>query len=573
MDATEKDRSGWSGDIKVLGGGGIGGKAEGLVRIAREVLTQITEGEFPEFVIRVPSFTVIGSDVFDDFMRLNDLYPIALSGSDDERIAHAFQKAVLPPQHLGSLREIVQSSTTPLAVRSSSLLEDALAHPFAGVYATKMTPNNQASPDERFRRLQEAIKFVYASTYFASALSYLTSLGRQQREEKMAVIIQEIVGRRRGDRFYPTVSGVARTYNYYPTGKATPHDGTASLALGLGRQIVDGGACWSYVPAFPMAPPPYTDLNERMDSTQRSFWAVNIGKPPLPDPVKETEYLVECPLTDAEYDGSLDQVVSTYFPDSDVLRAGRRPHGPWCVDFSPMLTLGTLPINGAIQRLLALAERTTGGAVEIELALDLPNDLSEPARLGFLQMRPMAVGTGERTLEPQTLEGADVVVAARHALGDGVRDDVTDIIYVDPERFESAKTREIALELAEHNRRLLGEKRPYVLIGFGRWGSSDPWLGIPVDWGQISGAAVLVEAALPQMNPDISQGSHFFHNLISFGVFYMATGRSAAAPVNWDWLAAQQTVADSDHVRHVRIEFPLQIEVDGIQGLGVIRHV
>ena len=182
MGATENDRSGWSGDIKVLGGGGIGGTAEGLVRIAREVLTQITEGEFPEFVIRVPSFTVIGSDVFDDFMRLNDLYPVALSGSEDDRIAHAFQKAVLPPQHLGSLREIVQSSTTPLAVRSSSLLEDALAHPFAGVYATKMTPNNQASPDERFRRLQEAIKFVYASTYFASALSYLTSLGRQQRE-------------------------------------------------------------------------------------------------------------------------------------------------------------------------------------------------------------------------------------------------------------------------------------------------------------------------------------------------------------------------------------------------------
>jgi len=573
MNTTDSDRDGWSGEITVVGGGGIGGKAEGLVRIAREVLTEITEGEFPEFALRVPSFTVIGTDVFDEFMRLNDLYRVALSGDDDERIAHAFQKGVLPPQHLGALRQLAHDCNTPLAVRSSSRLEDALAHPFAGVYATKMTPNNQASPDERFRRLQEAVKFVYASTFFASARTYIASLGRESQEEKMAVVIQEVVGRRHGDRYYPTVSGVARTYNYYPTGGATPHDGTASLALGLGCQIVDGGACWSYVPAYPMAPPPYADVRERMNSTQHSFWAVNVGKPPLPDPVKEAEYLIENSITDAEYDGSLDQVVSTYIPDSDVLRPGRRPRGPWCIDFSPMLTLGTLPINAVIQRLLALAERATGSAVEIELAVDIPADSREPARLGFLQMRPMAVSTGQQTLASEALEGADVVVAARHSLGDGTRDDVMDIVYVDPERFEASQTRQIAAELAEHNRRLLAEERPYILIGFGRWGSSDPWLGIPVEWGQIGGAAVLVEAALPQMNPDISQGSHFFHNLISFGVFYMATGRNAATPVDWDWLAEQQLIASTDHICHVRTATPLRVTVDGLQGLGVIRHV
>jgi hypothetical protein len=579
MSATEHDRDdgtrardGWIGDVKVVGGGGIGGKAEGLVRIAREVLTQIPEGEFPEFSIRVPTFTVIGTDVFDDFMRHNDLDAVALSGDDDERIAHAFQQGVLPAQHLGALREIVRHGTTPLAVRSSSLLEDALDHPFAGVYATKMTPNNQTSPDQRFARLQEAIKFVYASTFFRSARTYLETLGRGPREEKMAVIIQEVVGRRHGDRFYPTISSVARTYNYYPTGKATPHDGVANLALGLGRQIVDGGACWSYVPAYPMAPPPYADVGERLNATQRHFWAVNVGKPPVPDPVKETEYLVECPLEDAEYDGSLDHVVSTYIPASGVLRPGRRPTGPWCVDFSPALTLGTLPINGAIQRLLALSEQATGGAVEIELAIDVPHDRDEPARLGFLQMRPMAVSTSERSLDPADLAGPDVVVAARHSLGDGVRDDVTDIVYVDPEVFDASKTREVAGELADHNRRLLQEKRPYVLIGFGRWGTSDPWLGIPVDWGQVSGACVLVETALPQMNPDMSQGSHFFHNLISFSVFYLATGRGAANPVDWAWLTAQPEVARSKFVRHVRLPRALHIEVDGVQGLGVIRH-
>ena len=578
MSTTEHDRGGtrprdgWSGDCRVIGGGEIGGKAQGLVRIAREVLAEITEGEFPEFAIRVPNFTVIGTDVFDEFMSLNDLYPIALSEDSDERIAHAFQKGILPVQHLGALREIVREAGKPLAVRSSSLLEDALEHPFAGVYATKMTPNNQTSPDERFRRLQEAIKFVYASTFFHSARSYLASLDKKPRQEKMAVIIQEVVGRLHGDRFYPTVSAVARTYNYYPMGKATPYDGTVSLALGLGRQIVDGGVCWSYVPAYPMAPPPFSDVGERLDGTQRYFWSVNTGRPPLPDPVRETEYLAESPLTDADYDGSLEQLVSTYDPDSGRLRPGRQAGGAWCVDFSPMLTLGTLPLNAVIQRLLALSERTTGGAVEIELAMDIPQDRTERVRLGFLQMRAMAVGTAEASLDPEVLEGDDVVVAARTALGDGSKSGVCDLVYVDPETFDSAKTRLIAMELAEHNRALLAEKRPYVLIGFGRWGTSDPWLGIPVDWGQVSGACVLVEAALPQMNPDISQGSHFFHNLIGFKVFYMATGRGADSPIDFDWLASQPEVARSRYVRHVRTEQPLRIDVDGMQGLGVIRR-
>jgi hypothetical protein len=556
----------------VVGGGSIGGKAEGLVRIAREVLTELAEGDFPDFAIRVPGFTVIGTDVFDQFMRANGLEEIALSGEPDERIAHAFQRAVLPPEHLGALREIVQHATTPLAVRSSSLLEDALAHPFAGVYTTKMTPNDQTSPDERFRKLQEAIKYVYASTFFASARGYLESLGRGPREEKMAVIIQEVVGRRHGDRFYPTASGVARTFNYYPIGKATPHDGTASLALGLGRQIVDGGACWSYVPAYPLAPPPYADVDERLNATQREFWAVRMGKAPIPDPVRETEFLVQCSLEDADYDGSLDHLVSTFVPDSGVLRPGRRPRGPWCVDFSPMLNLGTLPINAVIQRLMALAERAAGGAVEIEFAVDVPAKSDQVARFGFLQMRPMAVASGEEFLEPADLASDRAVIAAREARGHGERTDVVDVVYVDPERFDAAKTRQIALELGELNRQLVKEGRPYVLIGFGRWGTSDPWLGIPVEWGQIAGACTLVEAALPQMNPDVSQGSHFFHNLIGFGVYYLATGRGATDAIAWDWLAAQDEVARTEHVRHVRSAEPLTIQVDGIQGLGVIRH-
>jgi hypothetical protein len=237
-----------------------------------------------------------------------------------------------------------------------------------------------------------------------------------------------------------------------------------------------------------------------------------------------------------------------------------------------MLNLGTLPLNGAIQRLLGLAERATGGAVEIELAIDIGADAQEPARLGFLQMRPMAVSAGESFLTGTDLGAPGVVVAAHQALGHGRRDDLTDVVYVEPGGFDPARTRQIADELGEHNRRLLESGRPYVLIGFGRWGTSDPWLGIPVDWGQIAGARVLVEAALPQMQPDVSQGSHFFHNLIGFEVFYLATGRGDGTPIDWAWLEKQPEIARTAHVRHVRTDTPLDVAVDGLQGLGVIRH-
>jgi len=562
----------WTGDVKVIGGGAIGGKAQGLVRIARDVLGTTAEGDFPEFVVRVPDFAVIGTDVFREFVETNDLARLETAGLPDDRIAHAFQRGEMPPLVVGELRALVEERRTPLAVRSSSLLEDALEHPFAGVYATKMTPNNQPSADERFRRLLEAVKFVWASTYFAAAVSYRESIDTGGREEAMAVIVQEVVGSERNRRFYPTLSGVARTYNYYPTGAATPHDGVASLALGLGRQIVDGGACWTYVPAYPAAGPPYADVGERLDSCQRTFWAVNTGDAPLPDPVAETEYLLECSLDDADYDGSLDHLVSTYDPRSERLRPGRQQGGPWCLDFSPVLTLGTLPLNALVQRLLAQAEQAVDGAVEIEFAVDIPHGSGEPARFGFLQMRPMAVDEGGVELAESDLVGPGVLVRGRHALGNGERHDLRDIVWLDPDRFDAGSTPAIARELGERNRELQAAGRPYLLLGFGRWGSSDPWLGVPVVWGQISGARVLVESSLPSMNPDISQGSHFFHNLIGLKILYLATARGDEDAVDWEWLARQPLAAAGEYTRHVRLERPLHVIVDGLNGRGVVRY-
>ena len=564
----------WNNDIHVIGGGDIGGKAQGLVRIARDVLAELPEGDFPEFRVRVPAFAVIGTDVFDEFVKENDLARFADGGAENERIAHAFQSGELPPGILGELRDLIGERGVPLAIRSSSRLEDALEHPFAGVYATKMTPNNQASPDERFARLLEAVKFVWASTYFSAARSYRDALGPDTPAEKMAVIVQEVVGRGRNDRFYPTVSGVARTFNYYPSGAATPHDGVVSLALGLGRQIVDGGACWTYVPAYPGAGPPFSNVGDRLDASQKSFWAVNTGAPPLPDPVRETEYLLQADLSDADYDGSLEHIVSSYDPGSDRLRCGRMPGRAWSVDFAPLLSLGVLPLNGLVQRLLSMAERTLGGAVELEFAVDIPaGDTSDaPARFGFLQMRQMAVDEQDIVVRDEDLVADGVLVRATKALGNGLRDDIEDVVFIDPTTFDAGRTPAIALELAEINRDLVAENRPYLLIGFGRWGSSDPWLGVPVEWGQISGARVLVESSLPTMHPDISQGSHFFHNLIGLGVFYLATGRFEEDAVDWAWLSERTEVRRTAHVRHVRCERPVHVVVDGMNGRGVVAH-
>ena len=566
-------RGAWeAGEIVTrIGGGRVGGKARGLWQMKTSLLGDIDPLEFPGLRVTVPRMVVLGTDVFDAFMDLNGLRELSLSGVSDARISHAFLKATLPPELLGDLRDFISQVESPLAVRSSSLLEDALAHPFAGVYATKMIPNNQSGTNQRFRALDHAIRFVFAATYFKAAGDYFAGTGHDHGQEKMAVIIQEVVGDRHDDRFYPRMSGVARSFNYYPSGAAKPTDGVVNLALGLGRQIVDGGLSWGYSPAYPAAPPPFNDLGDRLRSTQTEFWAVNMGPLPLPDPMRETEYLVREDLATAEGDGELDHLVSTYDPGSDRLRMGCVGGGPRVLDFAPVLVAETLPLNGLMRRLFPLAERTAGCPVELEFALDLDHTVAGGHRLCLLQMRPMAVPDGDTRVAPVDLTAPGVVVAADRALGNGVRDDVADVVYLKPEAFAAADTPAIALEVEGFNRDLLAAGLPYLLVGFGRWGSSDPWLGVPVDWGQISGARIIVETSIRGMNPDPSQGAHFFHNLIGLGVFYLTASTSGGA-VDWAWLDAQSAVGETAHVRHVRLSAPLDARVDGLAGLGVIER-
>jgi hypothetical protein len=430
-----------------------------------------------------------------------------------------------------------------------------------------MIPGNQPDVAARFKSLTDAVKFVYASTFFHEARAYRRAGGERLAPEKMAVVIQEVVGCRHAERFYPDVSGVARSWSFYPIGPAQPKDGVVDLALGLGKTIVDGGACWSISPAHPKRPPPVASARELVSVTQSRFWAVNVGPPPHYDPMTETEFLVQPGLAEAESDGTMRYAASTYDPASDRVVPGLGRPGPRVLDFAPMLVWGELPLLPALRRLLTACEDALRGPVEIEFALSLP--AGEPARLGFLQVRPLLVSSDVVDVAEEELRAPEAIVASRAALGNGRRE-VRDVVLVDPASFETRFTPQIASEIEAVNRELVEAGRPYLLIGFGRWGSADPWLGIPVRFDQIAGARGIVEAALPSLNPEPSQGSHFFHNLQSLSVLYFTVPLGSSSAIDWSWLARQATVGRSDHVRHLRTEAPLVLRVDGRTRRGVV---
>lgn len=544
-----------------LGGGELGGKARGLMQAA-EVLAR-RGAELGSIPVDVPALVAIGTDAFDAFLERNRLLEILEAEPSDDAVRAAFQQASVPAELAGDLAALAAEARVPLAVRSSSLLEDALGQPLAGVYGTKMIPGNQVQPQARLRALLDAVKFVWASVFFQEARAYRRAAGASG--EKMAVLVQEVVGRPHGERFYPDLSLVARSIDFYPQGRAKPEDGIVHLALGLGKTIVDGDLCWSFSPARPEIGPPFGSVRELVASTQTRFWAVNVGPPPPYDPMTETEHLVRAGLAEAESDGALRYAASTYDPASDRLVPGTGRVGPRVLDFAPILRYREIPLAADLRAVLDVCGAELGAPVEIELALSLPPG---GHRLGFLQVRPLAVGRDSVEVPEADLEGA--AVASRAALGNG-RWEVDDLVWVDPDRFETAQTPAIAEEIARLNRGLLEEGRPYLLIGFGRWGSSDPWLGIPVRWAQISGARAIVESGLPGLNPEPSQGSHFFHNLSSFQVGYLTVRPGLSGNIDWEWIRSQPVHNETAHVRHARLASPLAIAVDGRSGRGVAR--
>jgi len=582
MDFTEFQRKEFTPmqGFSFIGTGELGGKAKGLALMKEMLDKAFPSGEYEGIKVHIPQMVVLRTDVFDKFMEANNLYEVALNSTDDAFIAHEFQKGSLPVEIVGDLMNLISSIRKPLAVRSSALLEDSLHEPFAGVYESKMIPNRSNDVRTRFNQLTEGIKFVYSTLYFYKAKQYFKAIRKDIRTEKMAVIIQEVVGDKYDDYFYPTIAGVIRSLNFYPTGNAEPEDGVVQLALGLGKSIVEGGKSWCYSPRYPSSPPPYNSIRDMLENTQTKFWAINMGQIINYDPTAETEYLEYLELSAAEKAGILDEVVSTVSID-DSINPGLSVNGPRLVNFAPILQYDSMPLNELVKIILKNAEKSMGERVEIEFAMRLPGGRSsagylssevadENPHFGFLQVRPLAVSSGIVDIDEKAIKKKDMLISPDRALGNGESDEIKDIVYLKPEVFNIANSRQIAGEIDQINDSLLNEGKPYLLMGFGRWGTADEWLGIPVVWSQISGVKVIVETTLPSLNSDFSQGSHFFHNVFSSGVFYFSVHDNQESKIDWNWLSKQKTKQETKHVRHIELATPLTVKVDGRTGKGVI---
>ncbi len=557
--------------LTFIGSGEIGGKASGLMQINEILRTGFDKVKFNEFDVAVPNLCVIRTGVFDTFMRQNNLYKIALSNLPDDRIAHAFQKAELPFEILGDLRSLISQVHLPLAIRSSSLLEDKRERPFAGIYETKMIPNNQADIADRFGKLVEAIKFVYASTFFKAAKDYMNAIpGLSTEDEKMAVIIQEVIGLPHEEVFFPHVSGVARSYNYYSFGNNKPEDGVINLALGLGKTIVENEPTWFFAPTAPHVSPPFNGISDMLSSTQIRFWAVNMSGKVEYNPLKETEFLVNEDIYFAEKKGVLKYLVSTYDENSGSVITGSGKSGPRILTFAPLLRLGEIRLPQLLMHLLKISEDIMKNPVEIEFAMNLEENCR--ARFGFLQVRPMNVSHEKVKVTNEDLFSANNLCSSDLILGNGSNNKITEVIYLKSEAFNPASARQISSEIEFLNLQFIRENKNYLLIGSGRWGTTDEWAGIPVAFGQISKAAVIVEVLPKGMNSELSQGSHFFHNLMAFNVLYFSVPSSGKFLVDWDWLKKIKPAYETEHIALVKLPRPLTIKVDGESGRGIIKR-
>jgi CheY-like chemotaxis protein len=553
-------------DFSRIGGGSLGGKARGLAFVRRLLSLHDLRHHFPGVEIAVPPAVVLGTDVFDQFLEENDLRDFAVQCEDDHEIGRRFEGARFPEAAEADVAAYLHRVRYPLAVRSSSLLEDS-RQPFTGVYDTLMLPNNAWSLGRRVDEVLRATKRVYASTFSQHAKAYLKATPYRLEEEKMAVILQRIVGTAHGPRFYPALSGVARSHNFYPAPPMEASDGIVAAALGLGRAIVEGGACIRFCPRHPRHILQFASVKEMLDSTQREFWALPLEGGTADGGMREESF----PLEAAEEDGTLAHVGSTWSRENDAVYDGLGRQGTRMVTFAPVLKHGLFPLAEVLDVLMGVGSRGMGAPVEIEFAVSLDGPPDRRREFGFLQMRPLALSRESEALELGDLPESSVLVRSARVLGSGRLEGIRDLVVVDFQRFERARSREAAQEVGRLNAELLTAHVPYVLVGVGRWGSRDPWLGIPVTWDQVSGAQVIVEAGLRDLKVTPSQGTHFFQNLTSFNVGYFTVNpEEGDGFVDWPWLDAQPDRSHVAHVRHLRLAQPLVVNMNGRKNEGVI---
>ena len=555
-----------------IGGGSLGGKARGLGFVNTLINNYDVRNQFPDVKIFVPPAVVLGTDIFDQFIDENNLRKFALNCNDDEEITKKFLEAVkFPEDILGELAAFLDIIREPLAVRSSSLLEDSQYHPFAGVYETYMLPNNQANPLIRLNDLLNTIKRVYASTFYQGAKDYIRITSYRLEEEKMAVIIQKMIGNSHNERFYPDISGVARSYNFYPLPPQKPIDGVVSAALGLGKTVVDGGNTVRFCPKYPTDLIQFYTAEESMNSTQHEFYALDLtGKS---DFGYATHDLLQkqYSLNMSEKDGTLHYVGSVYSHDNDRITDGLSRPGARIVTFGPILRGKLFPLPEILDLLLDMGTWGMGTPVEIEFAVTMSVKMGMPKEFGLLQMRPLVISRESEELDVENIDPKKLICLSNQVLGNGVLTGIYDVVLVDYHLFDRSKSRDVAKEVSTFNNLLMNEKRPYLLIGVGRWGSLDPWLGIPVNWEQIAGAKAIIETGFKEMSVEPSQGSHFFQNITSFMIGYFSVNEHKHQGfLDWKWLLNQTPVESKTFTKLLRFEKPIQIKMNGHQTKGII---
>ncbi len=555
-----------------IGGGSLGGKARGLGFVNMLINNYNVRDRFDGVQIYVPSGIVLGTDVFDEFIEMNNLRHSAYKQLPDEEIRTKFLKAnKFPEDVLGALAAYLDLVNVPLAVRSSSLLEDSQYHPFAGVYETVMIPNNHTNALIRLNDLLIAVKQVYASTFSNRAKDYLNLTGNRLEEEKMAVIVQRMIGKDHDGRFYPDFSGVAKSHNFYPVTPQKPSDGIVSVALGLGRHVVEGGNCIRFSPKYPTHQIQFSSTREVLATNQREFYALTLrtnSDMPVESP---PDLLKRYDIHLAEKDGTLSAIGSTYSPENDIIYDGIGRDGVRVVSFAPLLKSKLFPLSEILQLLLDMGSWGMGTPVEIEFAVNYSTPPGEPKQVGVLQMRPMVISRELEELDIGEHITDQLLCQSHQVLGNGIVKNIRDIVYVDIHTYERSKSKEVAREVTQFNQKLIKQRRPYLLVGVGRWGTNDPWLGIPVRWENISGARAIIETNPKDLDITPSQGSHFFQNITSFMIGYFTVDpASQKGFIDWDWLTSQKPIEEKQYTKHLRFHDPIVVKINGRKNKGII---
>ena len=551
-----------------IGDGSLGGKGRGIAFIDHIIKRHPDLNQLPGARVMIPKTVVLCTDVFDEFMERNGLYPIALSDASDEEVLRHFVAGKLPDRLKEDLMALLDVVQQPIAIRSSSLLEDSHYQPFAGIYSTYMIPYSE-DRNKRLRMLVSAIKGVYASVFYRASKDYMAATQNVIDQEKMAVILQEVVGSQYGDRFYPHISGVARSINYYPIGDERAEDGVVSLALGLGKYIVDGGLSLRVCPAHPDKVLQTSEMEMALRETQTRFYALDLKNLSPDIAVDDSFNLLKLNVREADKDGSLSGLASTYDPYDQVIRDGIYEGGRKVITFCGVLQQGVFPLPQLLSLSIKYGQSEMRRPVEMELAVHLNADRT--GELYLLQIRPMVDNKMQLDEDICDIPDEDALIRSHNAIGHGVVTDIQDVVYVKTENYSSTNNPAIAEEVERINRTFLTEGHNYILVGPGRWGSSDPWLGVPVKWPAISAAKVIVEAGLRDYRVDPSQGTHFFQNLTSFGVAYFTVNDFLGDGIYREELMNQMpAVCETQHVRHVRFPEPLVVKVDGMKKEGII---